>query len=335
MLTLLSTVFCVVHPLLEVNFVTLNLKSTDSPQSLRTLKPLNTPKFKVDYCDELHIAVNTYKGCPYKCIYCYIYGYTRSSDIENPSSKRLFRRRFKRDLEILGKLNIPKFTVYISPSCEPLSHDLEEKYGNTLYALKMLKEYGFTSIVILTKNPSLLLKQDYLDTLHKKNVQIEVSIPFIDGRFEGFAPSPRSRMNAVASLIKEGFTVNLRVEPIIPSFGSIVGQSKIEFESLVCESRKSGVRKIISRCLILPIGVCKTFPSFYKELKQYYEQYGYRSGTYYVLDRLVRLKLIKPLYDACRNYGVELWIYSNIALEHLTFIRADNVYFSSEHVTLW
>ncbi|MBS7617140.1 radical SAM protein [Candidatus Bathyarchaeota archaeon] len=306
-----------------------SLKPVETSQVFHILKPLNSFKPEVDYSDELHIAANTYKGCPYKCTYCYIYGYIRSLYVENPSSKKLFRRRFKRDLEALGKLNLSKHIVYMSPSCEPLSSDLEKKYGNTLYALKSLREYGFINVVILTKNPSLLLKLDYLEALNRKNVQIEVSIPLLDSRFEGYAPSPYNRMDAVFDLIKEGFIVYLRVEPVIPSFGSIVGQSRNEFETLISEAKKAGVRRVISRCLLLPVGVCKTFPAFYKELKPYYKQYGYRSGTYYILDHRVRLKLIKPLYDACRSHGVELWIYSNTAFKHPTFIQADNIYLPS------
>ncbi len=306
-----------------------SLKPTEASRVLRTLKPLNSFKPEVDYPDELHVAANTYKGCPYKCTYCYIYGYVRSLDAGNPSSKRLFRRRFKRDLEVLGKLNHLKHIIYMSPSCEPLSPDLEKKYGNTLYALKSLREYSFINVVILTKNPALLLKLDYLEALSRKNVRVEVSIPFLDSRFEGYAPPSYSRMGAVFNLIKEGFTVYLRVEPVIPSFGSIVGQSKSEFETLISEAKKAGVRRVISRCLLLPVGVCKAFPAFYRELKPYYERYGYRSGTYYVLDHRVRLKLMKPLYDACKRHGVELWIYQNITFKHPTLIQADNIYLSS------
>ncbi|MEM3546842.1 MAG: hypothetical protein QXU47_01305 [Candidatus Bathyarchaeia archaeon] len=311
------------------------LKPIEALQILRVLKPLNGFKFKVDYLDELHIAANTYKGCSYKCTYCYIYGYIKSLDIENPSSKRIFKRRFKRDLEVLGKLNISKYIVYISPSCEPLSLELENQYENTLYALKTLGEYDFMNVTILTKNPSLLLKPDYLEALNRKNVRIEVSIPFLDGRFENYAPSPYDRMDAVSDLIKEGFIVYLRVEPIIPSFGSVAGQSKIEFETLISEAKKAGVHRVISRCLLLPVGVCKTFPTFYRELKPYYMQHGYRSGTYYILDRRVRLKLMKPLYDACRSRGIELWIYSNVTFKHPTLIQADNIYLSSRNDILW
>jgi len=307
------------------------LKLPKTSQVFHTLRLLSAPN-AFDYSDELHIAVNTYRGCPYKCVYCYIYGYTVALDVENPSTKTLFRRRFKRDLEALERLNFSKCTMYISPSCEPLSTELEKKYGNTLYVLKAVREYSFMDLVILTKNPSLLLEPEYLGVLNRKNTRVEVSIPFLDSRFESYAPSPSDRIEAVSSLIKEDFRVYLRVEPVTPSFGGIVGQSKVEFRLLVSKAKKAGVRKVISRCLLLPIGVCKIFPTFYKELKPYYQQYGYRNGTYYVLDCSVRLKLIKPLYDACKIYGVELWVYSNATSKHPTLVHADNIYLSSKQV---
>jgi len=311
-----------------------SLKPLGTSRVFHTFKPISAPN-EIDYSGELHIAVNTYKGCPYKCAYCYIYGYTRVLDLENPSTKKLFRGRFKRDLEALERLNPSKCTMYISPSCEPLSLELEKRYGNTLYVLKTIREYSFIDVVILTKNPSLLLEPEYLEALNRKNMRVEASIPFLDSRFEGYAPSPSNRMEAVSSLTKEGFRVYLRVEPVTPSFGGIVGQSKVELELLIGEAKKAGVCRVISRCLILPIGVCKTFPTFYKELKPYYQQYGYRSGTYYILDRHVRLKLIKPLYDACRIYGVELWIYSNVTFKYPMLAQADNIYLSSRHDISW
>jgi DNA repair photolyase len=311
-----------------------HLKLPKTSQVFHTFKPLSTPN-ELDDPDELHIAINTYKGCPYKCVYCYIYGYTRALDIENPSTKTLFRRRFKRDLEALEKLNFSKCTMYISPSCEPLYPELEKKYGNTLYVLKSVGEYSFMDVVILTKNPSLLLEPEYLEVLNRKNTRMEVSIPFLDSRFEGYAPSPSDRMEAVSSLTKEGFKVYLRVEPVTPSFGGIVGQSKVEFKLLISEAKKAGVCKVISRCLLLPIGVCKIFPTFYRELKPYYQQYGYRNGTYYVLDCSVRLKLIKPLYDACKTYGIELWVYSDATSKYPTLVHADNIYLPSKQAISW
>lgn len=282
-----------------------------------SIKPLNPFKSHVKRESIVKLAVNPYKGCPYRCVYCYIYGYTKTANIRNPASRKLFKRRFKRDLREYARLGIPKYPVYISSSCEPLHPFLEERYGNTLYALEALKEEGFP-VVVLTKNPAQLLKEEYLEVLDKTSTAVHISIPFLDNRFEPNAPPPIDRVWAASKLVKEGLTVYIRVEPVIPSYGVVAGQSKVELESIVKEARKAGVQDIISKCLLLPIGVGKVYPSFYKELKPYYLRHGYRDGTYYVLDYKTRIALLMPLYTACRRNGARLWTQINELSSHET-----------------
>lgn len=275
-----------------------------------TIKPLNPFKSRVKYRMSFKLAVNPYKGCPYKCIYCYIYGYTQLSNIRYPVSKKLFKRRFRRDLREYARLSLPKYPVYLSSSCEPLHPFLESRYGNTLYVLKSLKEEGFP-VVILTKNPTQLLKEEYLEALDKKSTTIHISVPFLDNRFEPNASLPVGRIWAASRLVREGLTVYIRVEPVIPSYGAIAGQSKMELETIVREAKKAGVYDIVSKCLLLSIGVGKVYPSFYKELKPYYLRHGYSDGTYYMLDYTTRVKLLTPLYKVCRRNGVRLWTQIN------------------------
>lgn len=279
-------------------------------ENFYVVKSLNPFKSRVKHMTSFKLAVNPYRGCPYKCVYCYIYGYTRMSDIRYPASKKLFKRRFRRDLREYARLGLPKYPVYLSSSCEPLHPFLEKRYGNTLYALKALKEEGFP-VVISTKNPTQLLKEEYLEALDRKSTVIHVSVPFLDNRFEPNASLPIGRIWAASRLVKEGLTVYIRVEPVIPSYGAVAGQSKMELKTIVKEARKAGVYDIISKCLLLPIGVSKVYPSFYRELKPYYLRHGYSDGTYCMLDYSTRIKLLMPLYEACRRSNVRLWTQIN------------------------
>lgn len=270
------------------------------------LKPLNPFKSRAKSMSDVKLVVNPYRGCPYKCMYCYIYGYMRSSYIMNPTSKRLFKRRLRRDLKEYSRLRLPKYPVYLSSSCEPLNPQLERIFGNTLYALRLLGKEGFP-VVIVTKNPCLLLRIEYLEALDKKASIIQVSVPFMNNRFEPETSLPIGRIWAASKLVREGFKVVLRVEPLIPSYGWVSGQSELELEVIVSEARKAGVKDIFSKCLLLPIGVNKLYPEFYRELKPYYVRHGYKNKTYYVLNYRVRVKLLMALYAVCRRNDARLW----------------------------
>ncbi|MDH7515657.1 MAG: hypothetical protein QHI48_07280 [Bacteroidota bacterium] len=171
----------------------------------------------------------------------------------------------------------------------------------------------FNSVILLTKNPSLLLSeyncntdgfeskgQGYLESLlaMKEKVRIEISIAFYNDdkykEIEPGAPSPKDRIAALRRLIDEyGFKVRLRLDPIFPHASGI--QTRDEICRILDESVKTEF--IISKPLRLPKKVNQEF-----------------------LNRLM------PFYSGGKNEGVEWhstrWVYSHERkIKEMAFLR--------------
>jgi hypothetical protein len=138
--------------------------------------------------------------------------------------------------------------VYLSSNCDAFESGLEERYGDALYSLKVLRDANFP-ILIMTKNPSMLLKPDYSDAIDKSRTVIQTTIPFVDSRFEPYAPAPQSRLEAVGELVERGFKIVVRLDPVVPSSGTVKGRSEEEINRLVEQARGLAVRYLVSKCL--------------------------------------------------------------------------------------
>jgi len=261
---------------------------------------------------ELHgcrfrLVVNTYKGCQYKCLYCYTYSYTMHPDILVPKCKVNFKARLDEDIEKYQESGLPKRLVYVSSNCEPFQPKLEDEHKHSLYALQRLGEAGFRTIV-MTKNPGRLLEQPYREAIDRSRTIVHVTIPFLDSRFEPSAPPPQDRLQAVHELVKSGFKVVVRVDPRIPVCNGIAGQTSDELSSLFEQLHSDGVTDIVSKCLRLSIGIKKLYPDFYERLKPYYVANGFReSRSVYVLNPDAKRQLLAPVYESCNRYRMRLW----------------------------
>jgi DNA repair photolyase len=265
----------------------------------------------------LRLVVNTYVGCPNRCVYCYITSYTKISDINNPRRKKDFRTRLERDVKEYLAQGYPKYPVYLSSNCDAFESGLEERYGDALCSLKVLRDANFP-ILIMTKNPSMLLKPDYSDAINNSRTVIQTTVPFVDSRFEPYAPAPQLRLRAVAELVERGFKAVVRLDPLVPSSGHVEGQSEEEINRLVEQARNTGVRHIVSKCLRLSIGIKKLYPDFYDQLKPYYRVHGQReSRSVWVLRQDVKEKLLTLVYEACKRTDVALFT----CMDHVSFSK--------------
>jgi DNA repair photolyase len=257
-------------------------------------------------------------GCPNRCCYCYTTSYTKISDINNPRCKKDFRTRLERDIKEYLAQGYAKYPVYLSSNCDAFESSLEERYGDALYSLKVLRDANL-AILIMTKNPSMLLKPDYSDAIDKSRTVIQTTVPFVDSRFEPYAPAPELRFKAVGELVERGFKAVVRLDPVVPSSGTVEGQSEEEINRLVEQARSIGVRHIVSKCLRLSIGIKKLYPDFYDQLKPYYRVHGQReSRSVWVLRPDVKEKLLTPVHEACKRNQVTLFT----CMDHVSFSDA-------------
>ena len=269
----------------------------------RVLSIHNPFKSRVSYGCRLRLAVNTYVGCYNRCLYCYTYSYTRKEFILNPRIKKNFKGRLDRDIREYCGLGLPKIPVYLSSNCEPFQ-PLEEEHRHSLYALQRLTEAEFP-IILMTKNPAKLLEPEYVSSIDRSRTIIQVTVPFLDSRFEPRAPLPRDRIEAMRRLSELGFMVVARIDPVIPVYGGVAGQSKEEILELVEMLSRCGVKLIISKCLKLARGIAKVYREFYYALKPYYRR-NCMPNNPEMLNLETRRMLLTPIYEAANKYGVKL-----------------------------
>lgn len=264
----------------------------------KVLKKFNPFESKV--CPP-RLEVNVYTGCAYNCKYCYARAYIR--DFYIPRPKADFEKKLKREAQRAIEMGLDKLPVSISNSCEPFQ-PLEDKYKHTLSAIKFLTENRFYSILI-TKNPSKLLEREYVDSMDSKRTFIEVTITSLNSRFfEPNAPLAEERIKAISELIKLGFTVAVRFDPIIPRCGEIPGPSPSEIEEIMEKLHQANVNYVIAKCLRLVGATRKAYPEFYHALKPYYQTHGVWRKNRYELRREVKQKLHAPVYQACSRRGI-------------------------------
>lgn len=182
-------------------------------------------------------CINTYTGCSHRCRYCYAAGY----EPDEPSAKRDFATNLAKDLADLEQFDVPPAPVHLSNSTDPFQRELEERLGHTKLALEALLGHRrrFSTVTILTKNPTLAARQDYaqiladlgtppadhpfagrLKTSNAPAVQVEVSLAFWREEVSAFwdpgAPSVAERMEGIRALRSAGIPVVLRIDPLFP-----------------------------------------------------------------------------------------------------------------------
>jgi DNA repair photolyase len=233
--------------------------------------------------------------------------YTNYPYLDSPEPKKEFKKRLDRDIRRYNRSGLPKYPVYVCSNTDPCQV-LERDFKYALYTIRRLGENDFP-IIIVTKNPSMLLNEEYLKALSEANSLIQVTIPALDKRFEPGAPPPAERIRGVEELIRHGFIVVVRVDPIIPTYGRVRGQGEDEIEELVEILAGVGVEYIISKVLHLVNPKRARSPihdRFYEELKPLYDEMGFRiSPTTMLLNLEERKKLVSPVFRACRKYGIK------------------------------
>jgi len=126
----------------------------------------------------------------------------------------------------LETLDVPTAPIHISNSTDPLQEKLEKQNRHTLLSLQTIlkQREQFTSVTMLTKNPSLLCEDPYLSIIIRPEMRpfrIQITCPYWndDARrfFEPNAPSVHSRLEALRFLAENGIDVDLRIDPLFPS----------------------------------------------------------------------------------------------------------------------
>lgn len=287
-------------------------------------------------------CINVYSGCSHQCQYCYAQGY----EPRRAKCKDNYKSKLLKDLSELEEYNVPAAPVHLSNSTDPLQM-LELKHRMTLYTLKQLRKYRrfFTSIVILTKNPALLVEPEYLEALkllvdlplnHSSKekftekslpgLRVETSLAFCGEQYTKLydpgAPSVGLRMSAIVKLRNNGIPVVMRIDPLLPrnplrggkllaDFQLPDAQSLEALEELVGFAAKSGVMHIVYSVAKIVLPRSKPFNKSMQRLKQVYEyivepeKLIFRGGSWRLQHAVAQEHIVRPFLEICRRYNIK------------------------------
>ena len=289
-------------------------------------------------------CINVYAGCSHKCKYCYAQGY----EPNQAKCKDNFKKKLLKDLAEIEEFNLPAAPLHLSNSTDPLQ-PIEQQQKLTLYTLQQLPRYRqyFTSVVILTKNPSILLEPEYMAVLkelaklpedhsHKSffdnnsepTLRIEASLAFSNQNDANFydpgAPSIANRMEALKLLRQNDIPVVLRIDPLLPrnplpdgkflaDFQLPDSQSLFALEELVKFAAKNGVLHIVYSVAKIVAPRYKPIPEVIKQLKGVYEYVAkpdkliFRGGSWRLPQTIAQKKIVKPFLEICDSYGMKAY----------------------------
>lgn len=184
-------------------------------------------------------SINPYVGCAFGCAYCYArdthrYTIERAGDIGRRITESLppwlaFERRVlvkehagARVREALRSSRAPRAgdALVIGSATDPYQ-PAERRFRVTREVLEALEPVRGLSITIITKSPLVTRDIALLQQLAQRNtLMVHVSLITTDRelarRLEPRAPTPESRLRAVARLARAGVDVSVNCMPVLP-----------------------------------------------------------------------------------------------------------------------
>lgn len=289
-------------------------------------------------------CINVYAGCSHKCKYCYAQGY----EPDETKCKDNFKKKLLKDLFEIQEYGLPPAPIHLSNSTDALQ-PIEKEQKLTLYTLQQLVIYRkfFTSIVILTKNPSMLLEPEYLAALkelvklpkgHLRKsffgnnsipaLRVEASLAFSKQSDADFydpsAPSVVKRMEAIKILRQNDIPVVLRIDPLLPRdplpdrkflahFQLPDAQSRTSLEKLIKFAAENKVLHITYSVAKIISARYKPAPKELQHLKQVYEHLAkpeklvFRGGSWRLPNEIAQKQIVMPFLEICSGYNMKAY----------------------------
>lgn len=217
-------------------------------------------------------GMNLYRGCLHDCAYC-----------DGRAEGYYVDGEFGKDIEV--KINAPEIVakeldpkrkrtpfkkgfVMIGGGVGDSYNALDRKYELSRKVLNIVSEHNFP-VHILTKSTLVKRDIDILQTINQKSKSI-ISFSFsgVDDEvckiFEPGVPSATERLETIAFLKKEGFSVGVFMMPVIPFITDLPEQ----MENSVRKFKEAGVDFIIFGGMTLKQG--RQQSHFYKVLQENY-----------------------------------------------------------------
>jgi DNA repair photolyase len=182
---------------------------------------------------------------------------------------------------------------------------MEATAGLTRRCLEILAESN-CRIQIITKS-NLVTRDD--DLLSKTPSTVALTITTLNAEvarvLEPHAPPPAARLRAAEDLIRKGIPVSVRIDPVIPLVND-------QPEKLVATLASIGVKHVTSSTYkIKPDNwrrLSTAMPTVAEKLKLLYFKQGEKIGGNTLLQRDLRLKLMKSIRDLATANGMKFGV---------------------------
>lgn len=279
-------------------------------------------------------SINPYTGCAFGCAYCYA-RYAHRYVMERATAARRLAGAAERDSgnippwlaferHIFVKRNaatalaralrhgsdkhlalVRGESIVIGTATDPYQ-PAERRFRVTREILELLATHPGLRVTIITKSPLVTRDVDVLARIGQlSSLSVHISLITLDRalarRIEPRAPTPESRLRAVARLAEAGIDVGINCMPVLPG----ITDDPRALESLVQRAAEAGARHLGSCSLRLQYEARKRYLPFIAQefprlAERYREAYAHSSS----LGERYRAGLAAFMERACRKYGV-------------------------------
>jgi DNA repair photolyase len=285
-------------------------------------------------------SINPYVGCAFGCAYCYA-RYAHRYTLERAAAADPSDEHLQHDLEsmppwlaferrIFVKQNaaaalrkvlrsgsarsqaLREHGVVIGTATDPYQ-PAERRYRVTRSLLEAIAEYPGMSVSIITKSPLVTRDVDVLARIAAHaDVTVHVSLITLDRelarRIEPRAPTPESRLRAVARLTEAGIDVGVNVMPVLPG----ITDGPEAMESLVHAVARAGASHIAA-CALRLRGTARRryLPFVESEFPHLADRYRASYATGYNVGERYREGLKGHFARLCAKYGIRNGFYDD------------------------
>ncbi len=275
-------------------------------------------------------CINVYTGCSHGCVYCYAAGYLAM----NAKPKPDFRRLLLKDLEDIDTFDVPPAPVHLSNSTDAFQEPLEAERGDALFTLQQIARcrHRFTTVTLLTKNPDLLTRDEYLNALlclrrPDEPVVVEVSLAFwredMAAAYDPGAATIASRLNAIRQIRTAGLPVVLRISPTYPLGldppGQSCPQSFEDINQLVKFAAEVGITKVVHTPAKIVMPKHSSFHPLMQAMLRLYRHLAgpkdldFHGGAWRLSKVAARKHIVEPLLEICRKHDLT----AQFCMQHL------------------
>jgi DNA repair photolyase len=285
-------------------------------------------------------SINPYVGCAFGCAYCYA-RYAHRYTLERAAAADPTDEHLQQDLasmppwlaferRIFVKQNaaeaLRKVLRRASPRYQALRDDgvvigtatdpyqpAERRYRVTRGILESIAEHPGMSVSIITKSPLVTRDVDVLARIAARaDVTVHVSLITIDRelarRIEPRAPTPESRLRAVARLAEAGIDVGVNVMPVLPG----ITDGPNAMDALVRAVTRAGATHIAA-CALRLRGTARRryLPFIEAEFPHLADRYRASYAAGYNVGERYREGLKRHFAKLCAKYGIRNGFYDD------------------------